>query len=153
MSVKAPSVQSTLLVLACAWGAGCVLLVGWGGYDPLLVAALAAVGIGVLGLLPAVRARSALRAARRAALLDARDMLQDRLSSHLHHLVRVATLPDRELDGPERARLGQVVHAAREVESALELLSETSVEAWKRSESLRQGEESRSGEGPGKGVG
>ena len=153
MSVKAPSVQSTLLVLACAWGAGCVLLVGWGGYDPLLLAALAAVGIGGSGLLSLARARSALRGARRAALTDARGMLQDRLSSHLHHLVRVATLPDRELDGPERARLGQVVHAAREVESALELLSETSVEAWRHAESLRPGEGPGPEEGPRKGVG
>ncbi|TVP44461.1 MAG: hypothetical protein EA350_11565 [Gemmatimonadales bacterium] len=60
-------------------------------------------------------------------------MLHDRLSDHLHVLMRAAVAPDRELDDRERARLAEVVGAAREVESALELLSPASLEAWRRS--------------------
>ncbi len=57
-------------------------------------------------------------------------MLQDRLSGHLHLLLRAAATPDRELDAPGRARLAEVVNAAREIEATVEVLSAESIRGW-----------------------
>jgi len=102
------------------------------GRNGILVGVVAAVGIGAaLALMAGRRARLAAVATQRT-LGETRQMLQDRLSGHLHVLMRAAVAPDRELNDRERARLAEVVGAAREVESALELLSPASLEAWRR---------------------
>ncbi|TVP57243.1 MAG: hypothetical protein EA351_06245 [Gemmatimonadales bacterium] len=67
------------------------------------------------------------------ALADTRTMLQERLSGHVHQLLRAAAAPDRALDARERARLADVVNAAREIEATLDVLSVHSLRGWRTS--------------------
>ncbi|CAN5619678.1 hypothetical protein BH23GEM11_BH23GEM11_03750 [soil metagenome] len=136
MSHAPDSVQRALALVAVAWGAGVgalgVVALPPSAASGLLVGGAAAVGIGTaLALMAGRHARLAAVATERT-LAETREMLQHRLSDHLHVLVRAAVAPDRELNDRERGRLAEVVGAAREVESTLELLSPASLEAWRR---------------------
>lgn len=93
--------------------------------------AVTAVGVGIVhGLLFwVVRRRQ--RRDRRETLKDVRTMLRERIGDQLHVLLRTAAQPTRKLDPKERARLSEIVHAVREVETALEVLSEESLLGWK----------------------
>jgi hypothetical protein len=119
-------VQRTLATLVALWAGGVAAM----GLPPVGAAALAGGGAGVLALAILLRARRAREGAVESALSDTRAMLQERLSGHLHLLLRAAAAPDREMDARERARLAEVVNAAREVEATLELLSARSLKAW-----------------------
>ncbi len=125
-------VQLLLALLAVAWaGSVAGVAVGSAGSPGgLFPALLAGTGVAILAGLLIVRGRARALAARREALLQARAMLRERLSDHLHVLLRAATAPSRTLDETERARLAEVVNAAREMESALELLTEATLDAW-----------------------
>lgn len=123
-------VQRVFLALAVAWSA---VAAGWSvsaALTPVQAGALVGAGVALLG--GGALARSGLREARtrRATLERARQMLQGRLSDHLHLLLRSAAAPTRALDERERARLAAVVTAAREVDSTLDLLSEATLRAW-----------------------
>jgi hypothetical protein len=120
-------VQRALATLAVLWAGG----VGALGLPPVLAAGFAAGGTGALVLTLLVRARRASERAAERAVSDAREMLQERLTGHLHLLLRAAAAPDREMDARERARLAEVVNAAREVEATLELLSARSLQGWR----------------------
>ena len=71
------------------------------------------------------------RRVRRETLSEVRQMLRERIGDQLHTLLRSAAPPTRELDPAERARVAEVVRAVREVETALEVLSEESLRGWK----------------------
>jgi hypothetical protein len=120
-------VQRILATLVVLWAGGVAAM----GLPPLPAAALAGGGAGVLVLGIVVRARRSGEHAVETALSDARAMLRERLPEHLHMLLRAATAPDRQIDARERARLAEVLNAAREVEATLELLSARSLRAWR----------------------
>jgi hypothetical protein len=137
MSQAPDPVQRFLALVAIGWGAG-VGALGTVFLPPsagsgILVGVVAAVGIGAALALGAARQTRLAAVATERTLLETRQMLQARLSDNLHVLMRAAVAPDRALDDRERARLAEVVGAAREVESTLELLSPAALEAWRRS--------------------
>lgn len=110
----------------------CPTVLSQSAWNALLVGLVAAAGIGAaVALMAARHARTATRATERT-LGETRAMLQARLSDHLHVLMRAAVAPDRELNDRERGRLAEVVLAVREVESTLDLLSPSSLEAWRQ---------------------
>jgi hypothetical protein len=137
MSQAPDPVQRFLALVAVTWGAG-VAALGASLLPPsarngTLVGVVAAAGIvAVLALMAARHARLAAVATERT-LAETRQMLHDRLSDNLHILMRAAVAPDRALDDRERARLAEIVGAAREVESTLDLLSPAALESWRRS--------------------
>lgn len=120
-------VQRLMGVLLLVWVGG---LAAW-GLPPLVAGVLAPGGACVLLLLMGARTKRVRVRAVEETLEETRTMLQERLSGHLHSLLRVASAPDRPFDERERARLAEVVNAAREVETTLELLSPSSLRAWR----------------------
>jgi hypothetical protein len=96
-------------------------------------AVLASSGAALLLALLLLAERRARRQAVEGALADTRAMLRERLSGHLHELLRAAAAPDQEIDARERARLAEVVNAAREIEATLDLLSVHALRAWRTS--------------------
>lgn len=140
MPMSRHPVQRALLLVPVAWAMVLTLLAGTDRLEVTAAVFLAGAGIGVSVLLLAGWQRRAQTRVEAVTLADTRDMLQDRLPGHIHLLLRAATAPDREMNARERARLSEVVNAAREVEAALELLTPGSLEAWRKRRGEAAGE-------------
>ncbi len=129
MSYPSSPVQRILAILLVIWVGG----VAASGASAVVGALLASGGAALLLASLFIAGRRARVRAVEVTLADTRAMLQERLSGHVHRLLRAAAAPDRALDARERARLAEVVTAAREIEATLDVLSVHSLRGWRTS--------------------